>query len=101
VGSWTNSFANIQCYDTIKVDGILNQIHGKDHNGNPARVPNLFGMNFQAVSVGQKLIESGVGTGGYLDASGTPSCTSVKAYWSRMWARVVTRMRRPHRVMNC
>lgn len=73
VGSWTNSFANIQCYDTIKVDGILNQIHGKDHNGNPARVPNLFGMNFQAVSVGQKLIESGVGTGGYLDASGTPS----------------------------
>jgi hypothetical protein len=73
VGSWTNSFANIQCYDTIKVDGILNQIHGKDHNGNHARVPNLFGMNFQAVSVGQKLIESGVGTGGYLDASGTPS----------------------------
>ena len=30
-------------------------------------------MNFQAVSVGQKLIESGVGTGGYLDAAGTPS----------------------------
>ncbi|HZD46883.1 MAG TPA: alkaline phosphatase family protein, partial [Acidobacteriaceae bacterium] len=70
---WTNSFANIQCYDTIKVDGILNQIHGKDHNGNSTRVPNLFGMNFQAVSVGQKLIEKGVGTGGYLDASGTPS----------------------------
>ncbi|HEY3989581.1 MAG TPA: alkaline phosphatase family protein [Acidobacteriaceae bacterium] len=70
---WTNSFANIQCYDTIKVDGILNQIHGKDHNGNSTRMPNLFGMNFQAVSVGQKLIEKGVGTGGYLDASGTPS----------------------------
>ncbi|HEY3846023.1 MAG TPA: alkaline phosphatase family protein [Acetobacteraceae bacterium] len=70
---WTNSFANIQCYDTIKVDGILNQIHGKTHDGNSARVPNLFGMNFQAVSVGQKLIEKGVGTGGYLDASGTPS----------------------------
>ena len=30
-------------------------------------------MNFQAVSVGQKLIESGVGSGGYLDAAGTPS----------------------------
>jgi arylsulfatase A-like enzyme len=30
-------------------------------------------MNFQAVSVGQKLIESGVGEGGYLDALGTPS----------------------------
>jgi hypothetical protein len=73
LGSWTDSFANIQCYDTIKVDGILNQIHGKDHEGNEARVPNLFGMNFQAVSVGQKLIEKGVGSGGYLDAAGTPS----------------------------
>ncbi len=30
-------------------------------------------MNFQAVSVGQKLIEQGVGNGGYLDAAGTPS----------------------------
>jgi hypothetical protein len=30
-------------------------------------------MNFQVVSVGQKLIESGVGNGGYLDATGTPS----------------------------
>jgi arylsulfatase A-like enzyme len=30
-------------------------------------------MNFQAVSVGQKLIEAGVGQGGYLDAAGTPS----------------------------
>ena len=72
-GSWTDSFANIQCYDTIKVKGILNQIHGKTHDGNAARVPNVFGMNFQAVSVGQKLLESGVGNGGYLDAAGTPS----------------------------
>src|SRR6202030_3398291 len=34
----------------------------------------IFGMNFQAVSVGQKLIEKSNGvTGGYLDAAGTPS----------------------------
>jgi hypothetical protein len=72
-GSWTDSFANIQCYDTIKVNAILNQIHGKDHNGNSSRFPTLFGMNFQAVSVGQKLIEKNVGSGGYLDAAGTPS----------------------------
>ena len=32
----------------------------------------LFGMNFQAVSVGQKLIEQGFGSGGYMDAAGTP-----------------------------
>ena len=31
-------------------------------------------MNFQAVSVGQKLVEKSNGvTGGYLDAAGTPS----------------------------
>jgi arylsulfatase A-like enzyme len=30
-------------------------------------------MNFQVVSVGQKLIEKNVATGGYLDAMGTPS----------------------------
>ena len=76
-GSWTDSFANIQCYDTLKVNSILNQIHGKTHLGTAsAKVPNLFGMNFQVVSVGQKLIESGV-SGGYLDAQGTPSAQLV------------------------
>jgi len=72
-GSWTNSFQNIKCYDTLKVRAILREIHGKTHNGASAEVPNIFGMNFQAVSVGQKLIEANVGTGGYLDAAGTPS----------------------------
>jgi hypothetical protein len=72
--AWTNSFQNIQCYDTLKVDGILNQINGKTHLGkSSAPVPSIFGMNFQAVSVGEKLIEANVGTGGYVDAIGTPS----------------------------
>jgi hypothetical protein len=74
LGAWTDSFANIQCYDTIKVDAILNEIRGKKHNGSGrTHVPNLFGMNFQSVSVGQKLIEANTGSGGYLDAAGTPS----------------------------
>ncbi len=73
VGAWTDSFANIQCYDTIKVKGILNQIQGKTHDGKSSVYPTLFGMNFQAVSVGQKLIEKNVGKGGYLDAAATPS----------------------------
>jgi len=73
-GSWTDSFQNVQCYDTLKVNAIIHQIDGKRHNGNTAaRVPNIFGMNFQVVSVGQKLIEKNVGTGGYLDAAGTPT----------------------------
>jgi hypothetical protein len=73
--SWTNSFENIQCYDTLKVHAILREIDGKDHDGNPARTPTIFGMNFQAVSVGQKLIESGFPNGGYTDAAGTPGAS--------------------------
>lgn len=72
--AWTNSFQNIQCYDTLKVNAILNEIDGKNHDGQPAQTPTVFGMNFQAVSVGQKLIEASADlTGGYLDAAGTPT----------------------------
>ena len=36
--------------------------------------PTIFGMNFQAFSVGEKLNEKSNSTrGGYLDAAGTPS----------------------------
>jgi hypothetical protein len=77
--SWTNSFQNIQCYDTLKSNAILNQIDGKDHLGLKAtKVPTIFGMNFQAVSVGQKLVEkSNATTGGYMDAAGTPTAAML------------------------
>jgi hypothetical protein len=78
--AWTNSFKNIQCYDTLKVNAILNEIEGKTHDGKPAKVPNLLGMNFQAVSVGQKLIEAGVATGGYTDAAGTPTASLLSEF---------------------
>ncbi len=75
--SWTSSFQNIQCYDQLKVNAILNEISGKTHNGSmPAPVPAILGMNFQAVSVGQKLIEKSLNpivTGGYVDGQGTPT----------------------------
>lgn len=78
--------------DQKKVKAILNEIHGLSHDGKQAPgVPVIFGMNFQAVSVGQKLTEDNydnscvndTGTlnhqpGGYLDGSGTP--TAVLAY---------------------
>jgi hypothetical protein len=71
--AWTNSFLNIKCYDTLKVQAIINEIDGKDHLGKKAtKTPTIFGMNFQALSVGEKLIENGV-KGGYLDAAATPS----------------------------
>jgi type I phosphodiesterase/nucleotide pyrophosphatase len=73
--AWTNSFDNIQCYDTLKVDAILHEIDGWNHLGTTkTQVPTIFGMNFQALSVGQKLNEKAIGVqGGYLDAAGTPS----------------------------
>lgn len=75
LSAWTGSFSNIRCYDSIKVQTILNWIDGLKSDGKtPARVPNAFGMNFQAVSVGQKLNQKSNKTvGGYLDPKGTPS----------------------------
>jgi len=76
-GDWTGSFQNIRCYDQLKVNAVLHWIDGKTHLGDPAAaVPNIFGMNFQAVSVGQKLLENKNGVitkGGYTDAAGTPT----------------------------
>jgi hypothetical protein len=71
--SWTNSFANIQCYDALKVKALLNEISGKTHNGRPATIPAVFGMNFQAVYFGESLSEPGVAVGGYKNAAAVPS----------------------------
>ena len=72
-GDWTTSFVQIQCYDQLKVNAVVNWIKGKHHLGDgSAPVPVIFGMNFQSVSVGQKLIEKGV-YGGYTDAAGDPT----------------------------
>jgi Type I phosphodiesterase / nucleotide pyrophosphatase len=73
--AWTDSFQNIRCYDQFKVLAVLNWIEGKTHDGSAkAPVPNVFGMNFQSVSVGEKLVEKSLNlTGGYVDVTGTPS----------------------------
>ena len=66
---WTTHPSYTRVYDGFKVTGILNQIKGLDHTGGKhVGVPAIFGMNFQAVSVGQKVTADG-----YLDAAGTPS----------------------------
>jgi Type I phosphodiesterase / nucleotide pyrophosphatase len=76
---WTTDFDAIKCYDQLKVNAVLNWIHGKTHlGGSKAPVPVIFGMNFQAVSVGEKLIKpssadrTDTNSGGYEDAQGTP-----------------------------
>ena len=73
LSSWTASFKNIQCYDALRVQALLNQIEGKTHKGASAVTPTVFGMNFQALYAGQILVEPGVGNGGYLNAAGLPS----------------------------
>jgi len=78
LSSWTNSFANIQCYDALKVKALLNEISGKTHSGAPAEIPTLFGMNFQAVYIGESVSEPNVGTGGYKNAAALPSAELLK-----------------------
>jgi len=83
--------------DHLKTVGIINQIRGLTHDGQPAKgVPTVFGSDYQAVSVGQKVSHdtpdpscinpstaadaarlSGQ-PGGYIDGVGTP--TEVLSY---------------------
>lgn len=85
---WTTDFQAIQCYDQLKVNAVLNWIDGKTHLGtSKAQVPAIFGMNFQAFSVGEKLIlnqsipaapvncAAPTICGGYTDAAGTPTAS--------------------------
>jgi hypothetical protein len=54
----TDSVGDTESYDQTKVDAILNQIDGLTSDGvHHAPTPAIFGMNFQAVSVGQKLVD--------------------------------------------
>ncbi len=78
VSSWTSSFDNIQCYDALRVNALLNEIAGKTHKGQAAVTPAVFGMNFQAVYFGESLNEPGVGAGGYKNAAALPSDELLK-----------------------
>jgi hypothetical protein len=72
-GDWTTGFDAVKCNDQLKVNAVLNWINGKNHLGTAkAPVPAVFGMNFQAVSVGEKLLTPAA-KGGYTDAAGTPT----------------------------
>jgi hypothetical protein len=77
---WTNDFRDIQCYDSLHVQAVINQIDGFTHDrSKKVGVPTLFGFNFQAVSVGEKLKQGPVTAGGpnvnggYFDVLGTPN----------------------------
>ncbi|MGI8568313.1 MAG: alkaline phosphatase family protein [Methylocella sp.] len=72
---FTKTLDGVEWYDGIKVQATLNQINGLDHTGKIGLgTPRLFGMNFQSVSVGQKLKGDG-----YVDPVATPSAGLANA----------------------
>src|SRR5437899_544276 len=89
--STTKSLDLTKSFDDMKVQGILNQINGLDHTGTTSNgVPAIFGMNFQAVSVAQRLrvnkningttaTGTNAGPGGYLNGTGAPSALLTDA----------------------
>jgi hypothetical protein len=97
----TTSFSGVRDYDTLKVDAVIKQIEGMTSTGVPVGyVPAIFGMNFQAVSVGQKLATAGHGdpaglVGGYADAAGTPdnALTLQLAFVENSIGRMVTALK--------
>jgi len=81
---YTDCIPSQEAYDDREGPGGRQLDRGKHSDGAPwprgeddedeGRVPAIFGMNFQAVSVGQKLP-----VGGYQDAAGTPSANLANA----------------------
>lgn len=75
---YTTGFHSIERNDSIKVQAVLNEIHGLDSTGSThVGAPAIFGMNFQSVSVGEKLAKGNAKdpedtglVGGYADAIG-------------------------------
>ncbi|MDQ2728133.1 MAG: alkaline phosphatase family protein [Actinomycetota bacterium] len=54
----TDKVGNTEAYDQVKVDAVLNEIDGLNSAGTQhVGTPAIFGMNFQTVSVGQKLVD--------------------------------------------
>jgi len=61
---WAHDDAATKQYDGYKVQAIINEINGFDHSGQTrVGTPAILGMNFQTVSVAQKLDSPGVLSG--------------------------------------
>ncbi|GAB4008064.1 alkaline phosphatase family protein [Nocardioides ultimimeridianus] len=111
---WAHIEAATRQYDGYKVRAILNEIDGRDHSGTTrVGTPAVFGMNFQAVSVAQKLrstsaylIKNGDGTytesapqaGGYRWVDGKlvpgPVLSSALDYVDAQVGRMVAQIRK-------
>ncbi len=98
---FTTSYAEIQINDGYKVSAVLNEINGLDSTGSKqVGVPAIMGLDFQSVSVGQKLAKAGYADnanlmGGYADALGTPgnALTQQLAYVDRSIGQMVAALK--------
>lgn len=94
VGDYTTCEPSVMAYDDVKVQSVVNEINGRTADGTKAApVPNILGMNFQEVSVGQKLP-----VGGYADAAGTPTAllAGAIAHVDDSLGRMVSALRAHH-----
>ncbi len=96
----TTGFHSVARNDLRKVHAVLNEIDGyastdDTHGYYRYGVPNVFGMNFQAVSVGQKLA---VGNGADVRSTADSSAAMpMPAKHAEQRASVRSRFRRPMR----
>jgi hypothetical protein len=90
-GDYTNSVDAAMAYDNTKVGAVVNQIDGLTSTGGTPvggnKVPSIFGMNFQSVSVGEKVV-----TGGYYNDGTTfsPQLKLALDYVDASVGRLVT-----------
>jgi 5'-nucleotidase len=89
VSDYTTCIPAVEAYDDVKVRALLNEIDGLTSDGaRSAPVPALFGMNFQEVSVGQKLP-----VGGYVDGGFSPRLAETLAHTDASLGRLVAELK--------
>src|SRR5579883_11846 len=72
----TDNTTFTKAYDDLKVNAFLNEINGRNSLGTKyAPVPNIFAMNFQAVSVAQKALDGGINNSG--NPTNNPNATGA------------------------
>jgi hypothetical protein len=108
-GDWTGDNSCTAQYDGYKVQAVLNWIDGLDHSGHTqVGTPNIFGMNFQTVSTGEKLLKSHLASdqsrtgpmeaGGYLADGFTPGpvLTSSLDFVDASLGKMVAELKKVH-----
>lgn len=78
----TAVYAATKAYDAYKLNAVLNEIDGLSSDGTKTtKVPSVFGMNFQELSVAQKNDDSGQGGYSYNSTTGavTPNADVAQA----------------------